>query len=193
MNSSFFAYLNRLTYIMRWSLMRNTVSENVAEHSMQAATVAHALALISNVVFKKAVNADKVCAAALYHDCSEILTGDLPTPIKYYNAEMKNAYKKIENNSINMLIETLPKELRAEYAKILYISEDIVLYIKAADKLCALIKCIDELKSGNNEFKKAFEQVSKQVSNFSESDIGKEVDYFVDNFIKPFYLTLDEL
>lgn len=178
--------------IRRWSLMKSVSDENVAEHSAQVAQIAHALALIKNRMFGGELNADRISSAALYHEASEVLTGDLPTPIKYYNPEIRKAYKDIEAVANDKLLSMLPEELRGDYRELIEVSSDSYEYalIKAADKISAYIKCIEELKSGNREFAKAEATLKKEVESFFYLD---EVKYFVDNFIDTFGKTLDEL
>lgn len=192
MSHNFFAYMARMKLIRRWSLMKSVSDENVAEHSAQVAQIAHALALIKNRMFGGELNADRISSAALYHEASEVLTGDLPTPIKYYNPEIRKAYKDIEAVANDKLLSMLPEELRGDYRELIEVSSDSYEYalIKAADKISAYIKCIEELKSGNREFAKAEATLKKEVESFFYLD---EVKYFVDNFIDTFGKTLDEL
>ncbi len=186
----FFAYLNRMKYIHRWSLMRSTVRENIMEHSQQVAVVAHALATISNVYFNGNLDANSIAVKALFHETSEVLTGDLPTPIKYYNTEIRDAYKALEQYSNDKLLLHLPSELSAEYDKIINAPKDIEhKFVKYADKICAYVKCIDEVNMGNAEFKQAKASIAAEIQAFN----CLEVDYFMDNFIHAFELTLDEL
>lgn len=190
MSYNFFAYISRMRYIERWSLMRNSLPENIQEHSHMVAVLAHALGIIRRDVFNKACDPDKCAAAALYHDCSEILTGDLPTPIKYHSEEIMAAYKQVEQIANDKLLNTLPKELRDAFLP--YIREDdeeIKAIVKAADKLSAYIKCIEERKAGNNEFLSA----EKQTRSKLEENAMPELKYFLENFIPAFELTLDEL
>ena len=189
--SSFFAMLARLKYIDRWSLMRNTVKENVCEHSMQVAAVAHALCVIKNKKFGGQLDCGKAVILALYHDMPEILTGDMPTPVKYRNPEIKSAYKEIESSACRTLLNMLPDELRDEYEDCFIESEnDEYLHrlVKAADKICALIKCIEEQKAGNTEFEYALASSEKAVKQMNMP----EVDYFMDTFIDSFKFTLDQ-
>ena len=191
MSDSFFAYISRMRYITRWSLMRNAMPENIQEHSHMCAVIAHALAVIRRDVFGKECDPNECAAVALYHDCSEILTGDLPTPIKYHNALIRDAYREVENIACARLIETLPAELRGAYEPLLTgetaaRTHDIV---KAADKLSAYIKCIEERKAGNNEFLSAEKQNREQL----KANPLPEVKYFMEHFIPAFELTLDEL
>ncbi|MEI6132440.1 MAG: 5'-deoxynucleotidase [Bacillota bacterium] len=192
--NSFFAYLNRMKYITRWGLMRNTVQENITEHSLQVAIIAHSLAVIRKVYFSEGaflqVQPDRVATMAMFHDSSEILTGDLPTPIKYHNPKISKAYKELENVANLKLIQMLPTELQGEYSKLLAPAEkEYIEIIKAADKLSAYLKCVDEVKAGNNEFKRALEE-NKRVLDDSELP---EVKWFLDSFEPSFWLSLDEL
>ena len=178
--------------IRRWSLMKSVTDENIAEHSAQVAQIAHALALIKNRMFGGTLNADRIAAAALYHETSEVLTGDLPTPIKYYNSEIRNAYKSIENIANDKLISMLPEELREDYGELIKLPTDSYEYIliKSADKIAAYIKCVEELRSGNREFAKAELALRAEVDNYRKYD---EVAYFLDTFMDTFEKTLDEL
>ena len=188
MSDNFFAYISRMRYIERWSLMRNALPENIQEHSHMVAVIAHALGIIRREVFHIECDPNACAAAALYHDASEILTGDLPTPIKYYNPEIKNAYKQVEQIACQKLLATLPAELRPAFQPLLTEAEyrDIV---KAADKLSAYIKCIEERRAGNDEFLSA----EKQTRSVLEQNPLPEVQYFMAHFIPAFELTLDEL
>ena len=160
----FYALVSRMRYITRWGLMRNTFSENVQEHSHMVAVLAHALALIRRDILGLPADPERCAAAALFHDASEILTGDLPTPVKYYNPEIKTAYKQVEHISATKLLEMLPPELRDSYAPLLYESDESVHgIVKAADKLSAHIKCIEELKAGNLEFESAADQTRRAL------------------------------
>ena len=190
MNSHFFAYISRMRFIQRWALMRNTAAENVQEHSHQVAVLAHALALIRNEKFGGRVDPGAVAAAALYHDASEILTGDMPTPIKYDNPAIRTAYKDVEAVAEGKLLRMLPPELQAAYAPVLTaVDPEVERLVKAADKLSAHIKCLEELKAGNAEFREAAAQTRKALEAF---DLP-EVRYFMDTFLPSFSLTLDEL
>lgn len=189
--SKFFAFLNRMKYIQRWSLMRSTVPENIAEHSHQVAMISHCLGVINNVIFAGDINPDKMSVIANYHEVSEVITGDLPTPIKYYNKSLSTAYKELENIAADKLLEFLPVEIQEYYSDI--IKPDILSYeyklVKAADKISALIKCIDELKAGNSEFVQAKASIEKEIARFNYP----EVKYFLDNFLDAYELTLDEM
>ena len=190
MKSHFFAYISRMRYITRWVLMRNTFSENVQEHSHSVAVLAHALAVIRNEVYGGSVDAGAVAVAALYHDASEIITGDMPTPVKYFNPEIKASYKKVEAIACDKLLGMLPDELRGAYEPTLKCEDgEVALLVKAADKLSAYIKCLEELKAGNAEFKRAAEQTRESLEEMKLP----EVDYFMDRCMPSFSMTLDEL
>ena len=190
MRSHFFAYVSRMRFIQRWALMRNTAQENVQEHSHQVAVLAHALAVIRNEKFGGSVDAGQVAVAALYHDASEILTGDMPTPIKYDNPAIRKAYKDVEAVAEQKLLELLPAELQDVYAPILTgPGGEVEQLVKAADKLSAYIKCVEELKAGNNEFREAAAQTKKALEEYGLP----EVEYFMSTFMDSFSLTLDEL
>ena len=190
MSYNFFAYISRMRYVERWSLMRNSLTENIQEHSHMVAVLAHALGIIRRDIFNMPCDPDKCAAAALYHDCSEILTGDLPTPIKYHSPEIMQAYKQVEEIANEKLLNTLPKELRGAFSAYMREDdEDIKNIVKAADKLSAYIKCIEERKAGNNEFLSAEKQTRAKLE---ETDMP-ELKYFLENFIPAFELTLDEL
>ena len=190
MKSHFFAYISRMRFIQRWALMRNTAPENVQEHSHQAAALAHALAVIRNEKFGGHVDAGAVAAAALYHDASEILTGDMPTPIKYDNPDIQSAYKDVEAVAEKKLLSMLPPDLRGDFEEAVTIpNPKIRAIVKAADKLSAYLKCVEELKAGNTEFKKAKEQTYAALC---QNQIPA-LKYFMDHFLDGFELTLDEL
>jgi len=187
---SFFALISRMKNISRWSLMRNNEYENVQEHSHQVAVIAHGLAVIRRDVYGKDSDPGKVAVAALFHDASEILTGDMPTPIKYFSPDIMAAYKRVESLAANKLISTLPPEMRQSYMPLLSIVDDDVRpLVKAADALAAYIKCLEELKAGNLEFRLAAKQTRKKLASFQMP----EVEFFMENFIPAFKLTLDEL
>lgn len=188
---NFFAFLSRMKYITRWGLMRNTSSESIQEHSLQVSMIAHAIALIKNTYFEGNVNPERVAVFAIYHDSNETLIGDLPTPIKYYNPGIYKAYKDLEDISKEKLLTMLPKPLVDSYRSILFFDEssDEGKIVKAADRICAYIKCLEEEKAGNSEFKKAAASTKKKIQEMEMP----EVNYFMDNFIYGFKLTLDEL
>jgi len=188
---SFFALVSRMKNITRWSLMRNNTLENIQEHSHMVAVIAHALAIIRRDVFGRNADPGLAASIALFHDSSEIFTGDMPTPIKYYDAEIMEAYKKVESVASRKLLTALPSEMRPAYKAILSSTEEneMMELVKAADRLAAYIKCIEELKTGNMDFQLAAEQSKGKLSL-----IGlQEVEYFIENFIPAFELTLDEL
>ena len=188
---NFFAYLNRMKFIERWSLMHSIYKENIMEHSLNVSILAHALAVIENEVYDGKVDEYKTLAYAVYHEVSEVITGDLPTPIKYFNAKINTAYKELESYANEKLIDSLPEKLQNRYKQFIFAdfeSEEYKL-CKAADKLAAYIKCIEELSSGNLEFKKAKETTEKDIKNFKINS----VKYFMENFIKGYELSLDEL
>lgn len=191
MSYNFYAFMDRMKYIKRWQLMRSVSDENIMEHSQQVAMLTHALAVISNKVYGGNVNAGKAVLYAVYHECSEVLTGDMPTPIKYYNNSIQGAYKDLEEKACDKLLKTLPEELRGEFA--LSVKPDTACkeyaLMKAADRLSAYIKCLEELRCGNKEFLKAEKSIKKDLL----SRNLPEVNYFFENFIKSFSLTLDEL
>ncbi|MEE3662766.1 5'-deoxynucleotidase [Brenneria sp. g21c3] len=190
--SHFFAHLSRLKLINRWPLMRNVRTENVSEHSLQVAFVAHALAVIKNRKFNGSVNAERIALLAMYHDASEVLTGDMPTPIKYYNAQIAHEYKKIESIARQKLIDMLPPELQQDYQSLLdeqHMSEEERAIVKQADALCAYLKCLEELSAGNTEFTLAKARLEKTL----QQRQSPEMDYFMTVFIPSFSLSLDEI
>ena len=192
-NNTFFPLAFRMKYINRWGLMRNTQNENLLEHSSECAMLAHALALIGNTYFGKAYNADKIAVKALYHDISEIFTGDLPTPVKYHNTYISESYKDIEKSASGKLISKLPDKLKSEYESALdhESEESEKIIIKAADKLCALIKCVDEISNGNREFLQAEKSTRDSVNKMALS--CPELAYFAEHFLPEFEKSLDEL
>lgn len=190
MSSSFFAYIFRMRYIARWALMRNTRTENVEEHSYEVSVLAHALAVIGQEVFHKDVNPDRVAVTALFHDAPEIITGDLPTPIKYFNPAIKSAYDQVEAVAQDKLLGMLPPELTEAYAPLLRVEDPKVrCYIKAADKLAAWLKCLEERKAGNREFVQAEEETLHALKDMNMD----EVTWFLEHMGEAFGLTLDEL
>ena len=186
---SFFALISRMKNIGRWSLMRNSSQENVQEHSHMVAVVAHALAVIRRDVFGREAHPGKAAAAGLYHDASEIFTGDMPTPVKYHNTDIITAYKKVESLASKKLLTTLPEAMRPSFDELFTLDAETAALIKAADKICAYIKCLEELKTGNSEFKSAAAQTFAKLKAMELP----EVDYFMKHFIGAFELTLDEL
>ena len=190
MSSSFFAYIFRMRYIARWALMRNTRTENVEEHSYEVAVLAHALAVVGQEIFHKDVNPDRVATAALFHDAPEIITGDLPTPIKYFNPAIKSAYDQVEAVAQDKLLGMLPAQLTEAYAPLVRVEDPKVRrYIKAADKLAAWLKCLEERKAGNREFVQAEEETLHALKDMNMD----EVTWFLEHMGEAFGLTLDEL
>ena len=186
----FYAMMSRMKYIDRWGLMNNTRTENISEHSLETAILAHALVSIANVRLGEKLDADRAAVIGLFHDAGEIITGDMPTPIKYYNPEIKDAYKAVERVAENRLLSMLPEDLRDIYSPVIS-NEDEVLerYVKAADKISALIKCIEEVRMGNNEFLKAKESTEQMIKEMHLPAL----DVFMDECMPAYYLTLDEL
>lgn len=191
MESNFYGMLARMKYINRWGLMRNTRTENIAEHSLEVAIIAHSLAVIGNTYFGKNINADHVAVLGIFHDTTEIITGDLPTPIKYYAPEIRDAYKNVEAIAADQLISELPEKMKEAYHDILHEEgEDYeIKLLKAADKLSALIKCMEEKNTGNTDFDKAYETIKASIV---KMDI-EEVDYFMENFLPSYNKTIDEI
>ena len=190
MSHYFFPMNSRMRYINRWGLMRNTRLENIQEHSHQVAVLAHALAVIQNRYFGGQIDPGQVAVAALYHDASEILTGDMPTPIKYDNPDIQSAYKAVEAVAEKKLLSMLPEDLQKEFDPVLTIPDPQVrALVKAADKLSAYLKCVEEVKAGNNEFNKAKEQTYAALC----QNPVPALRYFMERFLDGFELTLDEL
>lgn len=187
----FFAVLSRMKYIYRWSLMRNTYSENVSEHSLDVSIIAHALAVLRNKRFGGNVNPERAALLGIFHDVSEILTGDMPTPVKYYNEEISSSYKKVEDIARQKLLSYLPQDLKDEYKSLLLPQEsdkELWELVRAADKIAALIKCMEEERAGNMEFSSAARSIKKIISDMKL----KEADCFVNEFLPSYNLTLDE-
>ena len=191
MSYNFYAFMDRMKYIKRWQLMRSVRSENIMEHSEQVAMLAHALAVINNKVFGGTADAEKCVLYAVYHECSEVMTGDMPTPIKYFNNSIHGAYKELEDRACDKLLSTLPEEIRGEIEKSVKPDATSLEYklMKAADRLAAYVKCLEELRSGNNEFVKAEKSIREDLL----SRNMPEVNYFFEHFVPSFNLTLDEL
>ena len=190
--SHFFAYVSRLRWIRRWGLMRNAIEENVATHSWEVATLAHALALIRNRYFDGNVNPDRIAAAALYHDAIEVITGDMPTPVKYHSRVMREAFGDIEHKAEAELLSLLPEELREDlspYVRESCLPEQDRELIKAADRLSAWLKCQEEIRAGNREFEPAARQIRARL----EQDGLPEVDYFMEVFAPSYDQPLDNL
>ena len=187
---AFFALIARMRYIDRWALMRNTDPENIQEHSHMVAVLAHALAVIRRDKFGGTIDPGHVAAVALYHDAPEIFTGDLPTPVKYANPAIRDAYKAVEQSASDRLVAMLPDEMRPAFGQLLSETDpEVLALVKAADKLSAHLKCLEELKAGNREFQQAAEQTLRAL----ESYRLPELDYFIETFLPAFQLTLDEL
>ena len=196
MVSHFFATISRMKYIERWALMRSTRPENLSEHALEAAMIAHMLCTIGNVRYGKHLDAEKAALIGMYHDASEIITGDMPTPVKYYNEDIRDAYKMIEAAADEKLLSTLPDDLRPAYEAVFYGSSDpdecyMRRLVKAADKLSALIKCIEEKNAGNGEFKTAMKTIRASVETMCAE--LPEISDFVREFLPPYGSTLDEL
>ena len=191
-SSSFYAMLSRMKYINRWGLMNNTRNENISEHSLQVAMLAHCLVLIHNKRFGGSLNPERAAILSVFHDTTEIITGDMPTPIKYYNSDIKPAYREIEDNAANQLVKMLPDDFREDINNIIKMHGDgddkLRPFVKAADKLSALIKCIEELRMGNDEFRKAKETILDSIHNMNLP----ELKVFEEEFLPAFSLTLDE-
>lgn len=190
--SSFYAMLSRMKYINRWGLMNNTRSENISEHSLQVAMIAHCLVLIHNKRFGGNLDPERAAILAVFHDTTEIITGDMPTPIKYYNSKIKNAYRDIEENAADQLVNMLPDDFRDDINSIIKMNgsgdEQLRLFVKAADKLSALIKCIEEQRMGNDEFRKAQDTILNSIHSMNLP----ELKVFEEEFLPAFSLTLDE-
>ena len=207
MGSHFLATVSRMKYIERWALMRNARQENLSEHSMDVAMIAHALCVIGNVRYGKQLDAERAVLIALYHDASEIITGDMPTPVKYANGVIRDAYKKVEADAVNRLLDQLPEDLRPVYAEILHEpaeeqsdekaqeeagkERELRRLVKAADKLSALIKCIEEEAAGNTEFRTAAASIRKKLEEMAAGSL--EVRDFMQEFLPSYGKTLDEL
>ncbi len=192
MEKNFYAMLSRMKYIERWALMRNTQSENIAEHSLEVSIIAHALAVIHNKRLGGNINEERAALIALYHDSTEIITGDMPTPIKYFNKEIQTAFKDVEKLAANQLLSMLPSDFKESYKSLFFpIDEDKYLWklVKAADKISALIKCIQEENTGNTEFASAKKSITDALIDMHM----EEVNIFMEEFLLSYYKTLDEL
>ena len=191
MRNDFYAYLDRMKYIKRWPLMRSSREENVMEHTQSVTLIAHALVTLHNDVFGGHADVLKTILYALYHETGEVMTGDLPTPIKYYNRDIHGAYKEIEKKACEKIVGTLPDEMKGGIAPYVLAEEETIEYqlVKAADRIAAYTKCLEELRSGNKEFTKA----KKMIESDLKSKKMPEIDYFFERFIPSFNVTLDEL
>jgi 5'-deoxynucleotidase len=186
----FFAFISRMKYINRWGLMRNTRNENISEHSLEVAIITHALCVIAHTYFNASLDQNKAALIAIYHDANEIITGDIPTPIKYFNPYINKAYKEIEDISKRKLLSLLRVEMVGAYDELLFSNYDkeLELRVKWADKICAYIKCIEERKAGNTEFKLAEQNILNQLLKIE----APEVKYFLNEFMDSFQLSIDE-
>lgn len=192
MRNHFFAMMSRMKYINRWALMRNTQKENISEHSLDVAMIAHNLAIISNVRLGNSLSAEKAAMIGLYHDSTEIITGDMPTPIKYHSEELREAFQEVENLASEQLLDMLPEDMRPYYENLFFHKEEdeyLWKLVKAADKLSAYCKCIEEEKSGNAEFRQAKETIKESILSM---DL-QEVSIFMEEFLPSFEMTLDEM
>ena len=191
MRYDFYAYMDRMKYIKRWQLMRSTREENIMEHSQAVTLLAHALVTVHNEVFHGNADVLKTVLYAAYHETSEVMTGDLPTPIKYYNQSIQGAYKQLERSACEKIVSTLPKEMQGGISPYVLADEDSVEYklVKAADRLAAYVKCLEELRCGNTEFAKAKKSIEEDL----RSRNMPEVEYFFQHFVPSFELSLDEL
>ncbi len=192
MKSHFYAYISKIRWLQRWGLKRNTVPENVMEHSWEVSVIAHALALIRNRHFGGTVDVNAVVVAALYHDCSEVITGDMPSPIKYHSKDITNAYKSIERQADHELLMLLPEELQEDFSQVMMdenIPSEHKVLIKSADTISAYLKCQMELSAGNSEFSKAADAIKLRLEKINLP----EVNYFMVTFSPSYSLTLDEL
>ena len=191
-NSNFYAMLSRMKYVNRWGLMRNTIPESLSDHTMDVVIIAHALAVIANLYFGKEIDENRTALLAAFHDAPEILTGDMPTPVKYYDPQVKDAYARVEEAATQKMLNSLPAEMKDHYAGLMYgnseSDQELHRYVKAADKISALIKCIEEEQMGNRDFvqaKEATEQIIRRMD-------MPEVQFFMEHFMPGYYRTLDE-
>ena len=187
--SKFFAFLSRMKYIERWSLMRLTERENIAEHSLLVAWTAHALAVIENKFFGGNFDACRIGMMGAYHETGEVITGDMPSPIKYFSPEIASAYKKVEKKAENRILATLPADLVDDFRALIQPDKEEKKIVKYADRICALIKCEEELTCNNGEFTKARDTIEKELRDYKRAS----VDYFLDTFVSAFRLTLDDI
>lgn len=188
----FFAMLSRMKYINRWALMKNTHMENISEHSLEVAKIAHALAVIHNTRFGGNVNAERAAVLGVFHDAPEIITGDMPTPVKYYSKQIKEAYDQVEDDACNALLEMIPEDIREQYKPFFFKKEEdrqLWKFVKAADKISAYVKCLEEAKAGNSDFDKA---AKANLDAIKDIDMP-EVQSFIDDFLDSYSLTLDEM
>ena len=189
MDGDFFALMFRMKYISRWGLMRQLRQENLSEHSLKCAILAHSLAVIGNKIFGKNYDPAAVALKAMYHDAPEIITGDMPTPVKYFDESTRSAYKAVESHAIDRFISLLPDNFKPEYESLFRYTDDEKKLIKSADKLCAYIKCLEETNLGNNEFQSALSSTKTIIDNLQ----CEELNYFMANYVSSFNKSLDEL
>ena len=189
MNNGFFAMLFRMKYIKRWGIMHSLIPDYLSTHSIGVGFLAHALAMIGNKFFEKSYDCDRIAVKAIYHDVPEIFTGDIPTPVKYYSGETKQAYSAVEVASIHKLTEMLPEEFRADYSELFEHNAEEKLLIKAADRLTAYIKCLQENNYGNREFEIAGERLLTAIKEMH----CDEADYFLEHFLEPYGLPIDSI
>jgi len=188
----FYALMSRMKYIDRWSLMRNSQGENIAQHSLDVSMVAHAMALLGNARLGKHYDAQKVALIGMYHDSNEIITGDLPTPVKYSSPEMRDLFHKVEDRASRQLMDMLPEDIRDEFEHVFFKApgeEELWRLVKGADRICALIKCVEEAHAGNHEFDKAKVEIEESIHKMNLP----EADMFLEEFLPSYGLTLDEL
>ncbi len=188
-NSNFFAILSRMKYVDRWGLMRNSRKESLSDHTLDVVFITHALVVVANTYFGAKLDEGRAALLAAFHDAPEIITGDLPTPVKYYDPAIKKAYDKVEGAAKAKMISQLPEEMQASYDDLMNAEDEVLMkYVKAADKLSALIKCIEEERAGNRDFEMAKESTMKKIEELKMP----EADFFIENFLPGYYLTLDE-
>ncbi len=189
MNNGFYSMLFRMKHIKRWGIMHSIIPDYLSTHSLEVGFLAHSLAIIGNKYFGKNYDCDKITVKAIYHDVPEIFTGDIPTPVKYYSKDTKEAYNAVENASLNKLMEMLPEDFRSEYSELFKYTEEEKTLIKAADRISAYIKCLEEESYGSKEFKIAGERLLSAVKEMK----SEEADYFLDNFLEAFGLPIDSI
>lgn len=190
-DNHFFAMMARMKYINRWGLMKNTLNENICEHSLDVAVIAHALGVINNIYYNGSINPERLALMGMFHDSTEIITGDMPTPVKYYSPVIRNAYKDVEQVARDELLSGIPEEMRPVYAPLLLDTEEekeLWTYVKAADKISAYVKCVEEMRMGNKDFEKALESTKRIIEDMKMP----EADFFMERFMPAYMMTLDE-
>ncbi len=190
-DNHFFAMMARMKYINRWGLMKNTLNENICEHSLDVAVIAHALGVINNTYYNGSINPERLALMGMFHDSTEIITGDMPTPVKYYSPVIRNAYKDVEQVARDELLSGIPEEMRPVYAPLLLDTEEekeLWKYVKAADKISAYIKCVEEMRMGNKDFEKALESTKRIIEDMKMP----EADFFMERFMPAYMMTIDE-